>query len=428
MGMRILSGIFGIIISFLAVGLIPETAFAEAKHNIGSHGYFRYNLGLAEGNEDQVDFQAPGAGAKYRYGNETLSYGEISLYDTYELNGDVEGGLFIHAEAMINVTQDEPYGDFDIDTFEEFYLEAGNFTKAFGNPRIWAGRRFFLDRYTIHINDYAYLSTSGGFADGLGIRGIDAGPGRLALMVNRSSADSAAGDNIFQTNVDVRLSDIEVNEDGKLMLWGLFSTSSSKGMVESTTGWAAGIMHTQTNVLGGYNRFMVQYGSGLGRAAGTTGKDDSLGQVTSADMADDLEDAKTFRIIDELVIEPNSYFGLMTSLVYEDKDSEDFDNIDQTWISAGVRPYWYVTDNFRIPLEIGYDYVDNKAADTSGSLLKTTLAAEFAMERGVWTRPVLRAYVTHANWSDDFVGQIGGDTFVDDDSGLTAGVQIEYWW
>jgi maltoporin len=37
-------------------------------------------------------------------------------------------------------------------------------------------------------------------------------------------------------------------------------------------------------------------------------------------------------------------------------------------------------------------------------------------------------YVTHAQWSDSFVGQVGGVVFQEDNDGLTAGIQVETWW
>jgi maltoporin len=44
------------------------------------------------------------------------------------------------------------------------------------------------------------------------------------------------------------------------------------------------------------------------------------------------------------------------------------------------------------------------------------------------SRPVIRAFVTCAHWGDDFVGQVGGNDYVDENEGLTYGVQMETWW
>ena len=89
---------------------------------------------------------------------------------------------------------------------------------------------------------------------------------------------------------------------------------------------------------------------------------------------------------------------------------------------------WYANKNFRVPFELGWDYVDNKATDTSGSLVKATLVVEFAFDRGFWERPVLRLFATYASWSDSFRGQVGGDTYADDTDGWSIGLQAETWW
>lgn len=41
------------------------------------HGYFRSGYGLNSAGGQQVAFEAPGAGAKYRLGNEAETYGEL---------------------------------------------------------------------------------------------------------------------------------------------------------------------------------------------------------------------------------------------------------------------------------------------------------------------------------------------------------------
>jgi len=118
----------------------------------------------------------------------------------------------------------------------------------------------------------------------------------------------------------------------------------------------------------------------------------------------------------------------MTSFVYEDTESKSYDGTDQTWKSLGARLVWFVNQNFRIPLEVGWGYVENDATNTDGSLLKTTLAAEFTLDRGFWQRPVLRLFATHASWSDDFQGQIGGTSYANETDGWSVGVQAEHWW
>jgi len=416
------------------VGLMSAPGFAESSHDIGSHGYFRFNSGLSKGNEEQVVFMAPGAGGKYRYGNETDLHSEISLYDTYKINSDPDGAYF-HIEAMVDIRSvDGGFTAMKFDNVEEFYIEAGNFTSKFGSPKIWGGRRMFLERYTTDMNDFAFLNTNFAdgvrWADGFGIRDIAAGPGLLDLKFGRvgSERDIISGEKTFQTNLDIRLDEIEVNQDGRLMLWGLISTSSSKNDIESTSGFAVGVAHKQANTWGGNNRFMIQYGTGLAREAGHVSVDSSLGQINSIESANNLEDAKTLRITNQLVVEPNDSFGMETTLIYESRESKSYDGTDQLWLSAGIRPYYFISDYFRIPMDIGVDYIDDKSAGTSGTLLKATIAAELALTRGVWSRPVIRAYITHAQWSDEFVGKVGGIVFQNASDGLTFGVQVETWW
>jgi maltoporin len=41
---------------------------------------------------------------------------------------------------------------------------------------------------------------------------------------------------------------------------------------------------------------------------------------------------------------------------------------------------------------------------------------------------VLRAFIIFAHWDDDFVGQVGGTDYQNEDHGFTYGVQMEAWW
>jgi maltoporin len=61
-------------------------------------------------------------------------------------------------------------------------------------------------------------------------------------------------------------------------------------------------------------------------------------------------------------------------------------------------------------------------------LYKVTLAPQVSLGGRFMSRPVIRAFVTYATWSDDFVGLIGGQDFADATDALTAGMHMEVWW
>lgn len=401
----------------------PNAIFAEITHDFGTVGYFRISAAVS-GDSSQEIFMAPGASAKYRLGNENDNYTEISLTDKIMIDPENEKAPYFKVEGMASA-YGGPNDKMDWGDFEQFYMEGFNLLPL--NAKIWAGRRYY-DRQDIHINDYFYLNPlQGGVA--LGIRDMDIGIGGLSIAYGIDEGTSALNTAVRQNGIDVR-ADINANKNGVIKLWGYYTFSQDTEEVYGTKGYAAGIGHTQTGIFGGYNKFMVQYGTGLARRAGamfSLAEPDVANITTEAD-GDNLEEAKTFRVVNSTVFEDNQNWSMMVGVVYETKDSTDFDGTDQTWISVGARPVKYFTDYFRIPLEVGYDYVKDENADTSGYLLKGTLAAEFALSKGWWSRPVLRLFGTYASWSEDFKGQIGGDAFADDTTGWTIGTQIECWW
>lgn len=413
---------------FLFGALASNIAFAELIHDFGHTGYFRIGAGLSEDEGPQEFFQAPGAGAKYRLGNEN-DWIELDLYDTVRAAPD---GPYVHVELMAAFGGDQ-LDKIEFDDMVQVFLEAGDFSSVLGNPKVWIGQRYY-DRRDIHINDFFYLNTLQDFVGG-GIRDMDLGFGKLAVAFGRQNADDDSAtpfdeSGIIQSRLDVRLSDIALSDNGSLTFWVGYDSSNgdSGNSVEALGGYGVGVIYTRKEFFGGFDHFVVQYGRGLGRHAGKGGLDDAVASVTSAAARRAFDDAETFRIANVNLIEFSPNWSLMTSLVYEDTQAADFDDSDQTWSSLGIRPIWYLNDNFRIPVEIGWDRVKDNANDTDGALLKTTVAAEYALERGFWARPVLRLFATYANWSDEFRGRIGGDTYAEETTGWSVGVQAETWW
>jgi maltoporin len=67
-----------------------DQKIADLQRQVNSfefHGYFRSGFGLNGVGGQQVAFQAPGAGAKYRLGNEAETYGELIFVNNW-LNPD----------------------------------------------------------------------------------------------------------------------------------------------------------------------------------------------------------------------------------------------------------------------------------------------------------------------------------------------------
>jgi maltoporin len=81
-----------------------------------------------------------------------------------------------------------------------------------------------------------------------------------------------------------------------------------------------------------------------------------------------------------------------------------------------------------LAVEGGVDWVKDKALDSEGTLAKITAAPQVSIGNRWNSRPVIRAFVTGAFWSDDFVGAVGGADYVATQEGMTIGMQGEAWW
>ncbi len=93
-----LSGFAGYLSIILSIFDLNHVTYA-GQHDVGSHGYFRAGTGTSR-NGEQECFQAPGASAKYRLGNECETWIELHGYDTYYLS-DSKQAPFIHTEGML---------------------------------------------------------------------------------------------------------------------------------------------------------------------------------------------------------------------------------------------------------------------------------------------------------------------------------------
>src|SRR5262249_37963901 len=90
---------------------------AKLKDQVGAfefHGYFRSGYGVNNVGGQQVAFQAPGAGAKYRLGNEAETYGELIFVNNW-LNPEHEANkTWAKTEFMVeaNTSNSATYPNF----------------------------------------------------------------------------------------------------------------------------------------------------------------------------------------------------------------------------------------------------------------------------------------------------------------------------
>src|SRR5579872_523860 len=78
------------------------------------HGYFRSGYGLNSDGGEQVAFQAPGAEAKYRLGNEAETYGELIFINNWLNPAHTSDRTWMKTEFMVeaNTTNSQSYSAF----------------------------------------------------------------------------------------------------------------------------------------------------------------------------------------------------------------------------------------------------------------------------------------------------------------------------
>lgn len=401
------------------------------------HGYLRSGFGLnGEGGKMEA-FKAPAAGAKYRLGNESDTYGEIALTHNWLRLDDPTLAPYVRTTVMVSYSTGENFSYDSLNNqaqgndfaLRQAFVEAGNVIRSVPDIRFWAGQRYY-QRHDIHINDFYYLDMSG---YGGGVEDVPLGNfGKLSLAWLGGSVDGYVTDNgnTAKQNIDLRIYDVHALS-GKLTFWfdyantkggevrNVFEADGSTFEVQSSGGWAVGLIHRTEDekLFGGYNEFSIQYGEGAAYNFASTL--DASGP--------DLDDASRFRVTDHFTIQPSPHFAVQALGLYEETKYGG-QNSRERWASLGMRPVYFFTDRFSVALETGVDWTKSDPLGTDGHLWKITLAPQISRGGKFFSRPVLRAFITYAKWSDDFRGRVGGTAYESATEGWSYGLQAEAWW
>lgn len=415
------------------------------------HGYFRAGYGRNDSGGSMVNFQAPGALAKYRLGNEADTYGEI----TFGKNFYREGAFEVGNAADEMTAADGPIARFQTTlaaytpiqdaispgsanfSFAEIWGSVGNVVASQPSLKFWAGNRFYR-RHDIHLNDFFFSNMSG---TGGGFEDLKLGFGKMAFawigtpgssgVTTAPEPDAANKAGFSKTSFDLRLYDMNVpwgtGEAGLVFSRATSGLDSNGIQAPTSTGFSGMFIHTRKGVFSedGVNKASVQFGTGAAMTLNSGFETFSLNSQTFIRPAH--ADAWRLRVTENFTSNLSESFSIGPVLIYQLTDYAGDEGKVQ-WVSAGVRPIWHFNQRISLAMEGGADWVNNDNANTDGVLYKVTLAPQVSLGGRFMSRPVVRAFVTYATWSDDFVGLIGGQDFADANDALTAGMHLEVWW
>ncbi|HET7811561.1 MAG TPA: carbohydrate porin, partial [Steroidobacteraceae bacterium] len=248
------------------------------------HGYFRAGYGRDDAGGSMVGFQAPGASAKYRLGNEPDTYGEITfgknfygegafaLNDAGELEaGDGPIGRFQTTLAAYTPIQDAISSGSAQFTFAEIWGSVGNVIASQPTLKFWAGNRYYR-RHDIHLNDFFFSNMSG---TGGGFEDLKLGFGKLAFawigtpgssgVTTAPEPDAANKAGFSKTSFDLRLYDMDVpggtGEAGLVFSRATSGLDSNGLQAPTSTGFSGMFIHTRRSVFSpdGVNKASIQF-------------------------------------------------------------------------------------------------------------------------------------------------------------------------
>jgi len=406
------------------------------------NGYFRAGFtsneeGSASGN---ATIQAPNAGAFYRLG------GGESNYAAWNLNRKFNADSGAWARAYFgSVYEDRDARRWVFDTSEKTifmdkaYVEFGNLDFA-PDVTFWAGRVNF--GYDVHILDRKYYEIR---SPGIGVKGIDVGNGKMDLFITSHDTDS---DDTYtdESGTTVEYSDgarprthtlgleyktgswwiatslqTNSNDDAYQVTKTIDGASDTYDAEAATFGAHLMVHYTQDSFFGltdGRTKYVAQYATGTSAAF--------LGR--NGDTNQSNKDGQNYRFLVDGLAQLGKW-DINTVALIQQKDDVDFEGSKNTWWTIGVRPSYYVTDNFAMQFEAGYvgSSYESDSEKESGGLTTLTIAPTLKLKSSFFSRPELRLYATYANYSGDYdASGLDGYDSSDEDS-FTFGAQAETW-
>ena len=422
---------YSILSGLLFAFSVNSMEITTGQQSLEFHGYFRGGIGMSEEGTTQARFQAPGARGKYRLGNEPETNMELEFVYTYDMNEAEAKDANIQGVIMLDGFKSQgDSSDFSIGNLAQGYL---TFNDIFDNDvKLWLGRRYY-DRKSIHIMNHYWLNTGQNSQAGVGIENLKISQAKLNVAIfrheDKDTLDNINYELINNTVLDLRLHSLQLNKHSSLTIWGQLAARSEQPAllnVNKETGAGLGfwIDHKSGKIK---NTLAVIHQ----KSAAITRSDFNPWSVRESEGWI-LDNAKALEVNNTFTYESLPDLSYQWSMVFRHEDRGTTTNSTVNWYSTGIRPVFYFTRHLNLALEAGIDYVDDEINNRSGSLSKLTTVLQISADRGFKSRPVMRFFITLADWSDDFIGFVGNipgnAPYGNDSKGWTVGAQTEVWW
>ncbi len=389
---------YGMKLSLIALAITAGTAGTAQASDSDFYGYGRAGLSTTADGGEQACYGNGAAGHfTGRLGDECDTYVEMGLNKTvYENDGQsylvdtmisyqtADGAQRNDWQSVTQPDQPDSLGNIAL---RQFNLQASGIFDSIPEATLWAGKRFY-QRKDVALLDLFYLNNSG---YGIGLEGISMGAGELSLAWMNADHDSSTGKMnangwriVEQNKLDIRYGGLNV-AGGVLDLAGIY------GMVDLTDvqdnageGDDDGYFLTaelKHELLGGYNKIVLQYGAdALGAAAWENASGSQLSAATM--YQGDLKDS--FRILDFGSINLSDNWELAYSALYQQASavSSNAPNDTAERISVVVSPSYKWSEKTKTTLEIGYDDVQETDEFESIDLQKVVVAQEWTVPAG----------------------------------------------
>lgn len=388
----------------VSAAILSSNVMAELAP-VEFHGYMRGGVGMSADSGQQVSYQKDSVG---RLGNEDDSYGEVQLSKEIAQSNGITFKVNTMFAMQSQGARDWEAGDDATFAFRQYNVEAKG---VFGGDEvIFVGKRY-NQRHDIHITDFYYWDISGA---GAGIENLAVGPGTVTAMWIRADSwgeeDTGNANDALNVNIfDVRYSGVNLWDGASLEVGADYALSNETD--EFTGSVEEGLMVTAEitqNLLGGFNKTAIQYGTdawGAGKVSGSA-----------------IDGASAFRIINHGVISLSDKVDLSHMIRYSSgSDVEAGQTDDVTNLSIVIRPSYKWSENHKTILELGgYTGTNADGSDVGGQ--KYTIAQAITAGPGFWARPEIRAYVSYLTNDEE-------KSFANNssDSEVNFGIQAEAW-